>query len=82
MLKLLARNVLFWSGKRTTFFGLTRSSKHYIPDLTQLLEWLAAGRISVPIKATFKLQDIKDAHREYANSAGVGSIIIEVGRQH
>jgi synaptic vesicle membrane protein VAT-1 len=78
ILKLLARNLLFWSGKRTTFFGLTRSSKHYIPDLTQLFEWLVAGRISVPIKGTFKLRDIKDAHRAYASSAGVGSIIIEV----
>jgi synaptic vesicle membrane protein VAT-1 len=81
MLKLLARNMLFWSGKRTTFFGLTRSSKHYIPDLTRLFEWLAAGRISVPIKGIFILRDIKDAHREYANSAGVGSIIIEVSQQ-
>jgi synaptic vesicle membrane protein VAT-1 len=81
MLKLLARNLAFWSGKRTTFFGLTRSSKHYIPDLTQLFEWLVAGRISVPIKRTFKLRDIKDAHREYASSAGIGSIIIEVSQQ-
>lgn len=81
VLKLLARNLVFWSRKRTTFFGVTRSSKHYIPDLTLLFGWLVAGRISVPIKATFKLQDIKDAHREYASGSGVGSIIIEVSRQ-
>jgi NADPH:quinone reductase-like Zn-dependent oxidoreductase len=81
ILKLLARNLLFWSGKRTTFFGLTRSSKHYIPDLSRLFEWLVAGTISVPIKGTFKLRDIKDAHREYATSAGLGSIIIEVSQQ-
>jgi synaptic vesicle membrane protein VAT-1 len=81
IMKLLARNLLFWSGKRTTFFGVTRSSKHYIPDLALLFEWLVAGRISVPIKAAFKLQDIKDAHREYASGAGVGSIIIEVSQQ-
>jgi NADPH:quinone reductase-like Zn-dependent oxidoreductase len=81
ILKLLARNLLFWSGKRTTFFGLTRSSKQYIPDLTQLFEWLASGKISVPIKGTFKMLDIKEAHREYASSAGVGSIIIEVSQQ-
>ena len=81
ILKLLARNLLFGSGKRTTFFGLTRTSKHYIPDLGQLFEWLAAAKITVPIKGTFKLQDIKAAHREYASSAGVGSIIIEVNPQ-
>jgi NADPH:quinone reductase-like Zn-dependent oxidoreductase len=52
IVKLLARNLLCWSGKRTALFGVTRSSKHYIPDLALLFEWLAAGRISVPIKAT------------------------------
>jgi synaptic vesicle membrane protein VAT-1 len=81
MLKLLARNLSLWSGKRTTFFGLTRSSKYYVPDLTLLFEWLVAGRISVPIKGTFKLQDIKAAHRLYASSEGMGSIIVEVGKQ-
>jgi NADPH:quinone reductase-like Zn-dependent oxidoreductase len=80
ILKLLARNLLFGSGKRTTFFGLTRTSRDFIPDLTLLFQWLTTGRISVPIKATFRLQDIKDAHRAYARSDEMGSIIIEVSR--
>jgi NADPH:quinone reductase-like Zn-dependent oxidoreductase len=79
VLKLLARNLFFWSGRRSTFFGLRRTSKNFIPDLTLLFEWLRSGKISVPVKATFKLENIKDAHREYASSAGTGSIIIEVG---
>jgi NADPH:quinone reductase-like Zn-dependent oxidoreductase len=78
MLKLFSRNLAVWTGKRTTFFGLTRTSKDYIPDLEQLLEWLKAKKISVPIKAVFKLDDIKAAHREYADSKGMGSIIVEV----
>ena len=49
--------------------------------LTLLFQWLRSDAISIPIKATFKLQDIKDAHREYASSAGMGSIIIEVSKQ-
>jgi synaptic vesicle membrane protein VAT-1 len=80
LLKLFARNVAFWSGKRTTFFGLTRSSKNYIPDLEQLFDLLLANKIAIPIKATFKLDDIQAAHREYANSQGMGTIIIEVGK--
>jgi NADPH:quinone reductase-like Zn-dependent oxidoreductase len=79
LMKLLARNLLFWSGKRTTFFGVRRSSRNFTPDLTLLFQWLKSGKISVPIKASFKLQDIKDAHREYASSSRMGSIIIEVG---
>jgi NADPH:quinone reductase-like Zn-dependent oxidoreductase len=78
MLKLFSRNLAVWTGKRTTFFGLNRTSKNYLPDLEQLLEWLKAKKISVPIKAVFKLDDIKAAHREYAASKGMGSIIVEV----
>ena len=78
--KLLSKNLLFWSGKQTTFFGLRRESKNFIPDLDLLLEWLKSGKISVPIKATFKLEEIQKAHREYASSARIGSIVIEISR--
>jgi synaptic vesicle membrane protein VAT-1 len=80
VLKLFSKNLLFWSGKRTTFFGVSRSSKNFAPDLKQLFEWLRDGKISVPIKATFKLDEIRLAHREYASSERMGSIVIEVSR--
>jgi synaptic vesicle membrane protein VAT-1 len=80
ILKLLARNMLFWTGKRATFFGVTRASKNYALDLELLFNWLASGKISVPIKAVFPLDQIRDAHREYASSAGRGSIILEIGQ--
>jgi NADPH:quinone reductase-like Zn-dependent oxidoreductase len=79
-LKLFSKNLLFWSGKRTTFFGVSRRSKNFAPDLEQLFRWLRDGKISVPIKATFKLDEIQQAHREYASSARSGSIVIEVNR--
>ncbi len=78
ILKLFARNLLFWSGKRTTFFGLRRTSKNFAPDLERLFNWLQAGKLTVPVKATFPLQDVQSAHREYASSQGMGSIILEV----
>jgi NADPH:quinone reductase-like Zn-dependent oxidoreductase len=80
ILRLLSKNLIFWSGKRTTFFGLRRSSKNFIPDLELLFEWLKSGKISVPIKATFRLAEIQNAHREYARSAHMGSIVIEISR--
>lgn len=78
VLKLFARNLLFWSGKRTTFFGVRRTSRHFAPDLELLFEWLQSGKISVPVKAVFKLQDVQSAHREYASGKGTRSIILEV----
>ena len=80
MVKLFSRNLLFWSGKRTTFFGLTRKSKNFTPDLERLFGWLKAGKISVPIRATFKLEEIQKAHREHARSARMGSIVIEISQ--
>jgi NADPH:quinone reductase-like Zn-dependent oxidoreductase len=80
VLKLLSRNLLFGTGKRTTFFGVTRTSKHFAPDLELLFQWLKEGKISVPIRATFRLDEIQQAHREYANGARLGSIVIEVSR--
>lgn len=78
IVKLFARNLLFWSGKRTTFFGVNRRSKNFAPDLELLFNWLASGKIIVPIKGIFRLDQIREAHREYASSTGMGSIILEV----
>jgi synaptic vesicle membrane protein VAT-1 len=80
VLKLFSKNLFFWSGKRTTFFGVNRGSKHFTSDLEQLFEWLKDGRISVPIKTTFRLNEIQNAHREYASSERMGSIVIEVSK--
>jgi synaptic vesicle membrane protein VAT-1 len=78
VLKLFARNLAFWKGKRTTFFGVRRNAKYFAPDLETLFAWLKEGRITVPVKARFRLDEIQQAHREYAASAGMGSIVIEV----
>ncbi|MGI4757553.1 MAG: medium chain dehydrogenase/reductase family protein [Janthinobacterium lividum] len=78
ILKLFARNLLFWSGKRTTFFGLNRRSKHFKPDLELLFQWLKAGKLKVPIKATYRLDEIQQAHQAYEKGVGVGSIVMEI----
>jgi len=79
VMKLFARNLAFWSGKRTTFFGVRRDSKYFATDLEQLFAWLKEGKISVPIRAKFTLDEIQQAHREYERGAGLGSIVIEAG---
>jgi len=78
ILKLFSRNLVFWSGKRTTFFGLSRGSKHSAPDLVLLFRWLPEDRIRVPIKAVFALADVQEAHRTYARGSGAGSILLDV----
>src|SRR6266576_470582 len=78
VIKLLARNVMFWTGKRTKFYFISRDSKHFVSDLNALFDLLRTGRLSVPIKAVIPLRDIQRAHREWAQGAGMGSILIQV----
>jgi NADPH:quinone reductase-like Zn-dependent oxidoreductase len=59
-----------------TFFGVNRGSKSFAPDLKHLFEWLRDRKASVPIKATFALDEMQKAHRQYP--AGMGSIVIQV----
>ena len=81
ILKLFARNLAFWTGKKATFFGVMRGSKYFSTDLATLFAWLKERKISVPVKARFGLDEIREAHRAYAASAGMGSIVIEVARK-
>jgi NADPH:quinone reductase-like Zn-dependent oxidoreductase len=78
VIKLLARNLMFWTGKRTKFYFISRDSKHYLSDLEALFDLLRTGRLSVPIKAVIPLRNIQRAHREWSQGAGIGSILIQV----
>ncbi len=78
-LKLLARNYLkFWSSKRTNFYYISRDASTFLPDLNALFDLLGQGKISVPIKAVYALEDIKEAHRSWGKASGVGSLLIDV----
>jgi NADPH:quinone reductase-like Zn-dependent oxidoreductase len=77
-IKLLAKNLAFWSGKKAVFYGINRASKNFAPDLQTLFDLLKTGKISVPIKAVYPLEDIQNAHRQWGKGAGMGSIVIKI----
>ncbi|KAL8915287.1 MAG: hypothetical protein Q9172_006905 [Xanthocarpia lactea] len=60
-IKLLARN-LYFCGKKTRFFYITRDSKSFRSDLVKMFEMQRKGEIAVPIKAVFDMEDIRTAH--------------------
>ncbi|KAI8802139.1 zinc-binding dehydrogenase [Cladochytrium replicatum] len=76
--KLLARGINPFSRKRTTFYFITRDHPTFVPNLNKLFELLAEGRITVPIKKVWDLEDIQEAHRQWSSGTGVGSIVIRV----
>jgi synaptic vesicle membrane protein VAT-1 len=77
-IKLLARNLAFWSGKKTIFYYISRDSKTFVSDLEALFDLLKRGKVTVPIKAVIPLEDIQNAHREWGKGTGMGSIVIKV----
>lgn len=78
VLKLFAKGLNPMSGKRTTFFGLSRDAATFLPNLEKLLQLAKEGKITVPIKHVWDLEDIKAAHREWGSGSGVGSYLIKV----
>jgi hypothetical protein len=54
------------------FFGLTRTSGTFAPDLELQFQWPRDGKIAFPIKAIFGLDAIPQAHRAYADGGGDG----------
>jgi NADPH:quinone reductase-like Zn-dependent oxidoreductase len=78
VIKLLARNLAFWTGKKTVFYYISRDSKRFVPDLETLFQLLQRGKLTVPIKLTVPLAEIQRAHREWAKGFGMGSILVDV----
>ncbi len=78
VMRIILKGFFFWTGKRTTFYYIDRKSKSFAPDLEHLFALLKEGKIDPPIKGIFTLDQIQDAHREYASSSRAGSVVITV----
>ncbi|KAI8962613.1 GroES-like protein [Daldinia sp. FL1419] len=81
IVKLFARGLNPLNDKRTTFYGLSRDSPTYKPDVTALLNMIEDGTITVPIRKIWDLEDIQAAHREWGAGSGIGSLLIRVAKR-
>ncbi|GJC99168.1 Zinc-binding dehydrogenase [Colletotrichum higginsianum IMI 349063] len=77
-MKLLARGMVPFCGKRTRFYYITRDDATFEPNLRALFDLLAAGKITVPIKRVWELEEIQEAHRQWTTSTGVGSSLVRL----
>ncbi|TEA11866.1 Protein indc11 [Colletotrichum sidae] len=77
-MKLLARGMVPFCGKRTRFYYITRDDATFETNLKALFEMLGEGKITVPIKKVWELEDIQEAHKQWANGTGVGSLVVRV----
>ena len=78
MVKLYSKNMC-WSGRRAKFYYITRDDSTFKPNLNALFGLVGDGRVQVPIKKVWKMDDIQTAHRTWLGGMTcVGSILIKV----
>lgn len=79
-IKLLAQNLKFWSNKSTTFYYIDRTRPSFEGDLVHLFALAREKKIQVPVRRSYKLEDVPSAHREWKNLTGLGSMVVEVSQ--
>ncbi|ORY62680.1 uncharacterized protein BCR38DRAFT_459125 [Pseudomassariella vexata] len=77
-MKLLARNAMFWTRRRTSFYYISRDRASYVPGMLALFEIAGKGEIDVKINKIWEMEQIREAHENYAGLRGVGSILIKM----
>ncbi|RVX70164.1 hypothetical protein B0A52_05497 [Exophiala mesophila] len=78
MLKLLSQNLKFWSNKSTTFYYISRTRSSFRPNLEKLFSMVLDGKVTIPIKQEFALDDIRSVHENWTRLTGMGSVVIKV----
>ncbi|KAL8653397.1 MAG: hypothetical protein Q9210_002115 [Variospora velana] len=78
-LKLLGRNLMLWSGRRTTFSYIERNHWTFELDLKALFELVGEGKMEVLVKKVWALEDVRQAHLGFNSAEGIGSCLIKVG---
>ena len=80
-MKLYLRKALsIWRGKTTAFYLISRDDPNYTQDLQALMKMQQAGKIVVPIKKVFELENVQEAHSAFGKLPGLGSILIQVAK--
>jgi NADPH:quinone reductase-like Zn-dependent oxidoreductase len=76
--KLIAKGLVPFCPYKTTFFYIDKDQKTFEPELKNLYEMLAQGKIVVPIRKMWTLDQVPEAHRTWNQGAGVGAVVVKV----
>lgn len=76
--KLLSRNLVIGCPRRTTFYYISRDSKNFESDLLECMKLTKEGKIDVPIKGVWDLDNVGEAHESWGKSSGMGSMVIRI----
>ncbi|KAF1919891.1 chaperonin 10-like protein [Ampelomyces quisqualis] len=76
--KLIAKGLVPFCPKKTSFFYIDKSQKTFAPELTMLFGMLANGEVTVPIRKEWTLEQYPEAHRTWQQGAGIGAVVVKV----
>ncbi|KAF2187517.1 GroES-like protein [Zopfia rhizophila CBS 207.26] len=76
--KLLAKGLVPFCPWKSSFFYIDRDQKTFQPELQKLFQLSMEGKIHVPIKKVWELEEVPEAHRTWAQSKGNGSHVVHI----
>ncbi|EAT84037.1 hypothetical protein HBI56_059720 [Parastagonospora nodorum] len=76
--KLIAKGLNPFCPNKSTFFYIDKDQKTFEPELRTLFGMLAKGEVTVPIRNEWTLDEVPEAHRTWAQGAGVGAVVVRV----
>lgn len=77
-MKLLAKNGCLFTKRSTAFYYIDRDQSTFVEDFNTLMRWLIDGRIEVPIKKIWDLENIREPHETWGKVPGMGSCLVRV----
>lgn len=80
-IKLYAKNGCLFTKRSTSFYYIDRDQSTFVPDFNKLMELLADGKIHVPIKKIWDLENIREPHENWGTISGMGSCLIRVDQK-
>ncbi|SPJ78956.1 related to Protein indc11 [Fusarium torulosum] len=76
--KLLAKNGCLFTKRSTSFYYIDRDRSTFIEDLQAVMFMLIDGKIEVPIKKIWDLENIREPHETWGKVPGMGSCLVRV----
>ncbi|ORY16918.1 chaperonin 10-like protein [Clohesyomyces aquaticus] len=76
--KLLARNANPFCPNKTIFYTIARDQDTFEPELKELFKLNQEGKIHVPIRKIWSLEEVPEAHRTWSSAGGIGSVLVKV----
>jgi NADPH:quinone reductase-like Zn-dependent oxidoreductase len=76
--KLLSRNLVPFCPHKTSFYYIDKDQKTFEPEMKELFQLLKDGKIQIPIRKVWTLDEVPEAHRTWTQGGGVGTVVVKV----